>query len=63
MEEPELARLAELVKTDPDFRTRFNADPKAAAASVGIDLSQEDFHSLRGGLDDELGITAEWPPD
>jgi len=62
MGEEDVARLAELVKTDPEFRSRFNEDPKAAASSVGIELTQSDFDQLADEADDP-GITAEWPGD
>lgn len=63
MGEAELARLAELVKTDPEFRSQFNDDPQEAASSVGIDLTHSDFDQLTDELGDDPGITAEWPGD
>lgn len=63
MGEAELTRLAELVKTDPEFRSRFSADPKAAASSVGIDLSRSEFDEVTDALPDYSGIAFEWPPD
>jgi hypothetical protein len=49
-----LSRLTE----DPDFREEFRADPEAAAAKRGIELSDEEREALRkldvSGSDEEL---------
>ncbi len=63
MGDQELARLAELIKTDPVFRAHFNENPQAAAASQGIELSQEEYIAFRDEHGEGLGIAAEWPPD
>lgn len=63
MADADLARLAELVKTDPEFRSQFNDDPQEAASSVGIDLSRGEFDQLTDQLSDDPGVTAEWPGD
>jgi putative modified peptide len=63
MGEADLTRLAELVKTDPAFRSQFNDDPVAAASSVGMDLSHGEFDQLTDELADDPGVTAEWPGD
>lgn len=40
--------LAKKVLSDKAFRARFLADPKKAAASVGVELSVADVRKLKG---------------
>lgn len=62
MGEAELAQLAELVKTDPAFRAKFQADPKGAASSSGIPLTDQELDSLTRDFGDSLGVEAREGP-
>lgn len=57
-----MAQLAELVKTDPAFRAKFQADPKGAASSSGIPLTDQELDSLTRDFGDSLGVEAREGP-
>lgn len=44
----ELERLAGKVLLDPDFRASFRSDPAKAAASLGIELDDQQLAAAKG---------------
>jgi hypothetical protein len=58
MGEAEAAQIAERVKSDREFREKFRADPKAAASSLGLELTDEEIGAISLGDSDDSGTTA-----
>jgi putative modified peptide len=47
MGQQQIEALAERLSNDPHFRSTFQTDPEAAAASAGIELDDSDRTALR----------------
>jgi putative modified peptide len=47
MGQQQIEALAERLTNDPQFRSEFQTDPEAAAASIGIELDDSDREALR----------------
>jgi hypothetical protein len=57
-----MAQVAQMVKTDPQFRDQFREDPVGAAQAAGVNLGDDDISALSSAdfaaLSDERMIEA-----